>query len=166
MPKLDESALTRGEMRKLNALRKSVGEDLGDGSLYQVATTEEDTSTKTKDGPCSGKDRGSFRITRRPAAEARIVWLYNQAGKAHWWCGAGRGFCNIQEREAGRSCQLISMPGIGAERVGGLVGKSSFTPASMSQFQLGGVEGRLCQGCLPRSLPSKPCSGMWRSRRR
>ncbi len=29
-PKLDEKALTKGEIRKLNALRKSVGEDIGD----------------------------------------------------------------------------------------------------------------------------------------
>ena len=29
MPKLDESALNKGEMRKLNALRKSEGEDFG-----------------------------------------------------------------------------------------------------------------------------------------
>ena len=28
-PKLDEKALTKGELRKLNALRKSVGEDIG-----------------------------------------------------------------------------------------------------------------------------------------
>jgi hypothetical protein len=29
-PKLDEKALTKGEIRKLNALRKSVGEDIGE----------------------------------------------------------------------------------------------------------------------------------------
>ena len=29
-PKLDEKALTKGELRKLNALRKSVGEEIGD----------------------------------------------------------------------------------------------------------------------------------------
>ncbi len=29
-PKLDETALTKGELRKLNALRKSVGDDIGD----------------------------------------------------------------------------------------------------------------------------------------
>ncbi len=29
-PKLDEKALTKGELRKLTALRKSVGEDMGD----------------------------------------------------------------------------------------------------------------------------------------
>ncbi len=29
-PKLDENALTKGELRKLNALRKSVGEDIGE----------------------------------------------------------------------------------------------------------------------------------------
>ncbi len=28
--KIDEKALTKGELRKLNALRKSVGEDIGD----------------------------------------------------------------------------------------------------------------------------------------
>ncbi len=29
-PKLDEKALTKGELRKLNVLRKSVGEDVGE----------------------------------------------------------------------------------------------------------------------------------------
>ncbi len=29
-PKLDEKALTKGELRKLDAFRKSVGEDIGD----------------------------------------------------------------------------------------------------------------------------------------
>ena len=29
-PKLDEKLLTKGEIRKLNALRKSVGEDIGE----------------------------------------------------------------------------------------------------------------------------------------
>ena len=29
-PKLDEKALTKGELRKLNALRKSIGEDIGE----------------------------------------------------------------------------------------------------------------------------------------
>ncbi len=29
-PKLDEKALTKGELRKLNALRTSLGEDVGD----------------------------------------------------------------------------------------------------------------------------------------
>ena len=29
-PKINEKALTKGEIRKLNALRRSVGEDLGD----------------------------------------------------------------------------------------------------------------------------------------
>ena len=34
-PKLDESALTKGELRKLNALRKSVGEDIGDMAFVE-----------------------------------------------------------------------------------------------------------------------------------
>ncbi len=34
-PKLDEKALTKGELRKLNALRKSVGEDIGDNAFVE-----------------------------------------------------------------------------------------------------------------------------------
>ena len=34
-PKLDESALTKGELRKLNALRKSVGDDIGDSAFVE-----------------------------------------------------------------------------------------------------------------------------------
>ncbi len=34
-PKLDENALTKGEHRKLNALRNSVGEDIGDQAFME-----------------------------------------------------------------------------------------------------------------------------------
>ncbi len=34
-PKLDEKALTKGELRKLNALRKSVGEDVGEQAFVE-----------------------------------------------------------------------------------------------------------------------------------
>ncbi len=34
-PKLDEKALTKGELRKLNALRKSVGEEIGDSAFME-----------------------------------------------------------------------------------------------------------------------------------
>ena len=33
--KIDEGALTKGELRKLNALRKSVGEDLGEKTFME-----------------------------------------------------------------------------------------------------------------------------------
>ncbi len=34
-PKLDEKALTKGELRKLNALRKSIGEDIGEKAFEE-----------------------------------------------------------------------------------------------------------------------------------
>ncbi len=34
-PKIDEKALTKGELQKLNALRKSVGEDVGDQAFME-----------------------------------------------------------------------------------------------------------------------------------
>ncbi len=34
-PKLDEKALTKGELRKLNALRNSIGEDIGDKAFVE-----------------------------------------------------------------------------------------------------------------------------------
>ncbi len=34
-PKLDENALTKGELRKLNGLRKSVGEDVGEKAFVE-----------------------------------------------------------------------------------------------------------------------------------
>ena len=34
-PKLDEMALTKGELRKLNALRKSVGENVGEKAFME-----------------------------------------------------------------------------------------------------------------------------------
>ncbi len=33
--KIDEKALTKGELRKLNALRKSIGEDIGDKAFVE-----------------------------------------------------------------------------------------------------------------------------------
>ena len=35
MPKINMGALTKGELRKLNALRKSVGDELGEGVFIQ-----------------------------------------------------------------------------------------------------------------------------------
>ena len=34
-PKLDENALTKGELRKLNALRKSIGEEIGEKAFLE-----------------------------------------------------------------------------------------------------------------------------------
>jgi len=35
MPAIDESALTKGQLRKLNALRKSVGSDIGERAFAE-----------------------------------------------------------------------------------------------------------------------------------
>ena len=40
MPKLNESALTKGELRKLNALKKSVGDDLGEEVFIKWLTQQ------------------------------------------------------------------------------------------------------------------------------
>ncbi len=51
-PKLDEKALTKGELRKLNALRKSVGEDIGEKAFVEwlrkkpVAVAEPEDGSK------------------------------------------------------------------------------------------------------------------------
>ena len=34
-PKIDEKALTKGELRKLNALRKSIGENIGEKAFVE-----------------------------------------------------------------------------------------------------------------------------------
>lgn len=44
--KIDEGALTKGQLRKLNALRKSVGEDIGDKAFGQWLTTQDKASKK------------------------------------------------------------------------------------------------------------------------
>lgn len=43
-PTVDESALTKGELRKLNALRKSIGEKLGEEAFSKWLKKKETTS--------------------------------------------------------------------------------------------------------------------------
>jgi len=40
--KIDEKALTKGELRKLNALRKSIGPDLGDDAFVKWYAQQEE----------------------------------------------------------------------------------------------------------------------------
>lgn len=42
--KIDEKALTKGEMRKLNALRKSIGPDLADDAFAKWYAQQESTN--------------------------------------------------------------------------------------------------------------------------
>ena len=50
-PKIDESALTKGELRKLNALRKSIGNKLGEeafGKWLKKQSTVKDNAQEDK----------------------------------------------------------------------------------------------------------------------
>ncbi len=60
MPKLDESALTRGEMRKLNALRKSVGEDLGTEVFIKWLLQKKTQAPRPKTDPVAEKIAEAF----------------------------------------------------------------------------------------------------------
>ena len=66
---IDESALTKGQLRKLNALRKSVGNVVGERafaqwlSLHQTDTTDEDAEL-IADTLWSLIERGSVRIPK------------------------------------------------------------------------------------------------------
>ena len=44
---IDESALTKGQMRKLNALRKSVGEGIAERAFAEWLASQSGTKTKT-----------------------------------------------------------------------------------------------------------------------
>ena len=48
-PKIDESALTKGELRKLNALRKSVGNDIGEKAFVEWLNTQATQDAEPKD---------------------------------------------------------------------------------------------------------------------
>ena len=48
-PKLDEKALTKGELRKLNALRKSVGEDVGEKAFMEWLRKKPAVMIETED---------------------------------------------------------------------------------------------------------------------
>ncbi len=48
-PKLDEKALTKGELRKLNALRKSVGEDIGNKAFVDWLRKRPAVMAETED---------------------------------------------------------------------------------------------------------------------
>ncbi len=71
-PKLDEKALTKGELRKLNALRKSVGEDIGDKVFVEwlrekpaaVAELEDKNAALIADTLVPLIEQGKLRIPR------------------------------------------------------------------------------------------------------
>ena len=48
-PKLDEQALTQGELQKLNALRKSIGEETGDVEFMEWLRKKTGVITELKD---------------------------------------------------------------------------------------------------------------------
>ncbi len=71
-PKLDEKALTKGELRKLNALRKSVGEDIGEKAFVDwlrkkppaVAELEDKTAALIADTLISLIEKNKLQIPR------------------------------------------------------------------------------------------------------
>ncbi len=72
IPKLDEKALTKGELRKLNALRKSVGEDIGEKAFMDwlrkkpaaVAELEDEDAALIADTLVPLIDQNKLRIPR------------------------------------------------------------------------------------------------------
>ncbi len=48
-PKLDETALTKGELRKLHALRKSIGEDIGEQAFLEWLRKKTAVMTEPED---------------------------------------------------------------------------------------------------------------------
>ena len=48
-PKLDETALTKGELRKLNALRNTVGEDIGEQAFLEWLRKKTAVMTEPED---------------------------------------------------------------------------------------------------------------------
>ncbi len=71
-PKLDEKALTKGELRKLNALRKSVGEGIGDQAFLDwlrkktvvMAEPEDENAALIADTLISLIEQNRLRIPR------------------------------------------------------------------------------------------------------
>ncbi len=71
-PKLDEKALTKGELRKLNALRKSVGEEIGDVAFMEwlrkkpaiLAEPEDENAALIADTLISLIEQNKLRIPR------------------------------------------------------------------------------------------------------
>ena len=70
---IDQSTLTNGQVRKLNALRKSVGNDIGDDAFTKWMATQSKTPKEERD-PVAGalfaalanlKDDKSFRLGRK-----------------------------------------------------------------------------------------------------
>lgn len=48
--KIDEAALTKGQLRKLNALRKSIGEELGEKAFAEWLASQSAAAGAAKDG--------------------------------------------------------------------------------------------------------------------
>ena len=92
MTGIDESALTKGQRRKLNALRKSVGDDVGGTRVCGVAGVSE-----------RGRGRGG-RGTRRRSSMCCGQWLRkaglrSRAAATCW----GAGVAGSSWRRRGRS---------------------------------------------------------------
>ena len=75
---IDESALTNGRVRKLNALRKSVGDALGD-EVFRKCLARQSQAAAPRADPVAQTIAMCARRARRPAAERGSV-LSSQSG--------------------------------------------------------------------------------------
>ena len=58
---IDQSSLTKGEIRKLNALRKSIGDDLADSAFAKWLKRQTKASKEPKSDPVAEKIAGALK---------------------------------------------------------------------------------------------------------
>ena len=86
---MDESKLTKGQLRKLTALRKSVGDELGE-EVFDKWMARQAAAVAPKADPVAARIEGSAGgIRRRPQLQSRPVRLHGAPGPGE---GANRVF--------------------------------------------------------------------------
>ena len=91
---VDETGLTKGLRRKLNALRKSVGDDLAEEVFAKWLERQAASQAKDKPDPVAMKIVEALAgLENDPIVQSRQPWLHTAPRQ-----GQGRlGFCSIQE---------------------------------------------------------------------
>ncbi len=94
-PKIDEKALTKGELRKLNALRKSVGDDIGDQTFLNWLRKKPVVMTELEDKnaaliadtlvPLIEQNNSEFRVVATSSFAVAVVSSWYALARADLW---------------------------------------------------------------------------------
>ena len=69
------SKLTKGQVRKLNALRKSLGNKIADPAFSKWLKTQNSNKSAVKADPVANQLEGSLKSRKRSARDLRLIIL-------------------------------------------------------------------------------------------